>query len=92
MDDIAQPENTRTQELEHSSTQECKMLHVDLGARLLVLLEFLSAPVLGFFYKRLSPCLIRILVDSAEKSERRTFAAPALTEIGYRECHKNPDI
>ena len=63
MDDIAQPENTRTQALEHSSTQECKMLHVDLGARLLVLLEFLSARVLGFFYKRLSPCLIRILIE-----------------------------
>jgi hypothetical protein len=43
-------------------------------------------------YRPLSPCLIRILVDSAEKSERRTFAAPSLTEIGYRECHKNPDI
>jgi hypothetical protein len=43
-------------------------------------------------YRPLSPCLIRILVDSAEKFERRTFAAPSLAEIGYRECHKNPDI
>jgi hypothetical protein len=39
----------------------------------------------------LSPCLICILVDSSEKSRRRGFAAPSLTEVGQRECHKNPD-
>ena len=67
MDDIAQPEkhkNSRTQELEHSRTQEeptVSRAEVRIAAS--CILEFLSARVLEFFYKRLSPCLIRILIE-----------------------------